>query len=176
MPAMNALTTLLDRLARASGAAAAASLAAIACIIAAQIVARLMGQQIPAADDFAGWAMAASAFLALPYALRNGDHIRVTLIAQMLPKSWQHGLDVLSTAAGVALAGWGAWYAVFFVLDSWEYDEVAQGMLAVPLWIPQLSMAVGMVLFALMMFDRLLRVSLRLPLSERADGEASRSE
>ena len=76
---MDALTALLDRLARASGAAAAASLAAIAVIIAAQIVARLMGQQIPAADDFAGWAMAASAFLALPYALRHGDHIRVTL-------------------------------------------------------------------------------------------------
>lgn len=173
---MDALTALLDRLARASGAAAAASLAAIAVIIAGQIVARLFGQQISAADDFAGWAMAASAFLALPYALRNGDHIRVTLIAQMLPKSWQRGLDTLATAVGVALACWGAWYAVNFVLDSWRYDEVAQGMLAVPLWIPQLSMAIGMSLFALMMLDRLLRVALGLPLSEQTDGEASRTE
>ncbi len=173
---MDALTALLDRLARASGAAAAASLAAIAVIIGAQIVARLFGQQIPAADDFAGWAMAASAFLALPYALRNGDHIRVTLIAQMLPLSWQRGIDTLATALGLALAGWGAWYAVNFVIDSWRFDEVAQGMLAVPLWIPQLSMGIGMVLFALMMFDRLLRVSLGLPLTERVDGEASRTE
>jgi TRAP-type C4-dicarboxylate transport system permease small subunit len=173
---MDAVSAFLDRLARASGAAAAASLAAIAVIIAAQIVARLFGQQIPAADDFAGWAMAASAFLALPYALRKGDHIRVTLIAQMLPKRWQHGLDLLATAVGVALACWGAWYAVNFVLDSWRYHEVAQGMLAVPLWIPQLSMAIGMTLFALMMLDRLLRVALGLPLSERVDGEASRTE
>lgn len=173
---MDALTAILDRLARASGAAAAASLASIAIIIGAQIVARLMGQQIPAADDFAGWAMAASAFLALPYALRNGDHIRVTLIAQMLPQSWQRSLDTLATAIGVALAGWAAWSVVNFVLDSWRFDEVAQGMLAVPLWIPQLSMAVGMVLFALMMADRLLRVSLGLPLSEKADGDASRTE
>ena len=173
---MNALTALLDRLARASGAAAAASLAAIALVIGAQIVARLMGQQIPAADDFAAWAMAASAFLALPYALRNGDHIRVTLIAQMLPMSWQRGFDTLATAIGVALASWAAWSVVGFVLDSWRFGEVAQGMLAVPLWIPQLSMAVGMALFALMMVDRLLRVSLGLPLSERADGEASRTE
>ncbi|AOW11503.1 hypothetical protein LPB72_22415 [Hydrogenophaga crassostreae] len=173
---MDALTAILDRLARASGAAAAASLAAIALIIGAQIVARLLGQQIPAADDFAGWAMAASAFLALPYALRNGDHIRVTLIAQMLPKSWHRGLDIVATAIGVGLACWGAWSVVRFVLDSWEFDEVAQGMLAVPLWIPQLSMAVGMVLFALMMADRLLRVSLGLPLSEKADGDASRTE
>ena len=173
---MNAFTALLDRLARASGAAAAASLAAIAIIIGAQIVARLFGQQIPAADDFAGWSMAASAFLALPYALRKGDHIRVTLIAQLLPQSWQRGLEILATALGLALAGWAAWYAVNFVLDSWEYGEVAQGMLAVPLWIPQLSMAIGMTLFALMMFDRLMRVVLGLPLSEQADGEASRTE
>ena len=79
-------------------------------------------------------------------------------------------------AIGVALACWGAWSVVNFVLDSWRFDEVAQGMLAVPLWIPQLSMAVGMVLFALMMADRLLRVALGLPLSEKADGEASRTE
>jgi TRAP-type C4-dicarboxylate transport system permease small subunit len=173
---MDALTAVLDRLARASGAAAAASLAAIAVIIAAQIVARLFGHQIPAADDFAGWAMAASAFLALPYALRQGDHIRVTLVAQMLPKTWQRGIDTVATALGAALACWGAWSVVNFVLDSWRFDEVAQGMVAVPLWIPQLSMAVGMVLLTLMMVDRLLRVARGLPLSERADGEASRTE
>lgn len=173
---MDAFTVLLDRLARASGAAAAVSLAAIAVIIGAQIVARLFGQQIPAADDFAGWAMAASAFLALPYALRQGDHIRVTLFAQMLSPAWQRGLDTLATALGLGLASWAAWYAVNFVVDSWRYNEVAQGMLAVPLWMPQLSMAIGMALFALMMLDRLLRVVLGLPLSERADGEASRTE
>jgi TRAP-type C4-dicarboxylate transport system permease small subunit len=173
---MDALTALLDRLSRASGAASAASLAAIAVIIGTQIVARLMGHQIPAADDFAGWAMAASAFLALPYALRNGDHIRVTLVAQMLPKSWRRGIDTMATALSVALACWGAWSVITFVVDSWRFDEVAQGMLAVPLWIPQLSMALGMLLFALVMADRLLRVALGLPLSERSDDDASRTE
>lgn len=173
---MQALSTWLDRLARASGAGAAVALAAIALVIAAQIVARLMGQQIPAADDFAAWSMAASAFLALPYALRHGDHIRVTLIAQLLPERWQRRLDILATAFGVALACWGAWYAASFVIDSWRYGDLAQGMLRVPLWIPQLSMGLGMTLLALGMVERLLRVSLGLPLSERADGEAGRTE
>ncbi len=173
---MDALSAWLDRLARLSGAAAAASLAAIAVIIAAQIVMRLMGQQIPAADDFAAWAMASAAFLALPYALRKGDHIRVTLLAHMLPQSWQHAIELLATATGSALAVWGAWHAVDFVLDSWQYNELAQGMLAVPLWIPQLSMAVGMALLALTMLERLLRVVMCLPLNESADGDASRTE
>ncbi len=173
---MDALAALLDRLARIAGAAAAASLAAIGVVIAAQITARLFGQQIPAADDFAAWAMAASAFLALPYALRHGDHIRVTLLVHLLPDSWQRAMEIMATVLGMALACWAAWYAVGFVFDSWSYDEVAQGMLRVPLWIPQLSMAIGMALFALMMVERLLRVVLGLPLAEHADGDAARSE
>ncbi len=173
---MDALATLLDRLARISGAAAATALAAIGAVIAAQIAARLFGQQIPAADDFAAWAMAASAFLALPYALRHGDHIRVTLLVHLLPDSWQRTMEIVATTLGVALAGWAAWYAVGFVFDSWSYQEVAQGMLRVPLWIPQLSMAFGMALFALLMLERLLRVALNLPLAEHADGDAARTE
>lgn len=167
---------VLDRLSKASGAASAVALAGIALVIAAQIVARLLGQQIPAADDFAAWAMAASAFLALPYAMRHGDHIRVTLILQFLPKRWERGFELLASSLGVALSSWAAWHTVNFVLDSWRYEEVAQGMLRVPLWIPQLAMAVGMTLLALMLIDRLWRGLSGRPLSDAPDGETSRTE
>lgn len=167
---------VLDRLSRASGAASAVALAAIGLVIAAQIVARLLGHQIPAADDFAAWAMAASAFLALPYAMRHGDHIRVTLVLQFLPKRWERGYELLASALGVALSGWAAWHTLHFVLDSWRYDEVAQGMLRVPLWIPQLSMAIGMALLALMLIDRLWRGLRGRPLTDAPGGEAARTE
>lgn len=166
---------VLDRLSKASGAASAVALASIGLVIAAQIVARLLGHQIPAADDFAAWAMAASAFLALPYAMRRGDHIRVTLILQFLPSSWERGFEILATALGLALSVWMAWHASFFVLDSWRYEEVAQGMLRVPLWIPQLAMAIGMCLLALMLADRLLCCLRGLPPSDAA-GETARTE
>lgn len=170
------MSSLLDRIAKASGAASAVALAAIGVVIAAQIVARLLGRQIPAADDFAAWAMAASAFLALPYAMRHGDHIRVTLILQFLPKRWERGFELLASALGVVLSAWAAWHTVVFVVDSWRYDEVAQGMLRVPLWIPQLSMAIGMTLLALMLVDRLWRGLRGRPLSDTADGETARTE
>lgn len=167
--------SVLDRLAKASGAAAAVALAAIGVVITAQIVARLAGQQIPAADDFAAWAMAASAFLALPYAMRHGDHIRVTLVLQFLPQALHKAFELLASAIGFALAAWAAWHTVTFVFDSWQYDEVAQGMLKVPLWIPQLSMAIGMALLALMLADRLLRCLSGRPLPD-ADGDVARTE
>lgn len=164
--------SMLDRLAKASGAAAAVALAAIGVVITAQIVARLAGRQIPAADDFAAWAMAASAFLALPYAMRHGDHIRVTLVLQFLPKGWEKGFELLASAIGFALAAWAAWHTVTFVYDSWQFDEVAQGMLKVPLWIPQLAMAIGMALLALMLADRLLRCLTGRPLPDGGAGTA----
>lgn len=166
---------VLDRLARLSGAASALALAAIGLVIAAQIVARLAGHQIPAADDFAAWAMAASAFLALPYAMRHGDHIRVTLVLQFLPKHWERGYELLASAIGTALAGWAAWHTLQFVYDSWQYEEVAQGLLRVPLWIPQLSMALGLLLLALMLVERLWRGLRGQPLSD-AGVETARTE
>lgn len=165
---------LLDRLAAAAGAAAAVALAGIGVVIVAQIVARLIGRQIPAADDFAAWSMAASAFLALPYAMRHGDHIRVTLLMQRAPAGVARVMELLATAIGFGLAAWAGWYATVFVVDSWQYNEVAQGMLRVPLWIPQLCMPIGLVLLALVLGDRLWRCLRGEPVEQ--GGEAARTE
>lgn len=146
---------LLDRVAIASGALAALFLALIGVIIGAQIVARLAGLQIPASDDFASWSMAASIFLALPYAMLRGDHIRVTLLLHVLPGRSQRGYEVLATLIGTALAAWAAWQSAYFVYESYAYDELAQGMVAVPLWIPQICMPIGLVLLTAMLLRRL---------------------
>ena len=164
---------LLDRIAAVSGAAAGVALAAIAAINAAQIVSRLVGRQIPAADDFAAWTMAASAFLALPYALRRGDHIRVILLLQALPRRAERWMETAATAIGLGIAAWAAWNAVVFVWGSYTYDEVAQGMLRVPLWMPQSAMAIGLVLLAVMLADRLLRCLQGRAPTESVEGGAT---
>ncbi len=149
---------LLDRIAITSGALGALFLALIGVVIATQILMRVFGHQIPAADDFAAWSMAASIFLALPYAMLRGDHIRVTLLLQFLPKGMTRGYEIVATAIGLGLSCWAAWSAIHFVHETFMYDEVAQGMLAVPLWIPQICMPIGLTLFAVMMARRLLMV------------------
>lgn len=150
---------ILDRIAVASGAVAALFLALIGAIIAAQIASRLLGVQIPAADDFAAWSMAASVFLALPYAMLRGDHIRMTLLLQFLPKAAHRPYELAATALGLALSAWAAWQAAGFVHESFAYDEVAQGMLRVPLWIPQICMPIGLALLTLMLARRLAMVA-----------------
>tara|TARA_R110002049_G_scaffold23545_3_gene83378 strand:- start:103768 stop:104277 length:510 start_codon:yes stop_codon:yes gene_type:complete len=158
------------------GALAALSLLGIAVLILSQIGLRLMGSQIPSADDFAAWGLSASIFLALPATLVRGDHIRVTSLRQLMPVGLGHAADVMSALFATALMGWVAWAIFGYVAESWTYNEVSQGVVAVPLWIPQSAMVLGSVLFALAFAERSLRLILGLPVELDDTQEQARGE
>jgi len=67
---MNILRRLLDFIYFASGALAAVSLVAILLLIVVQMIARWTGEVFPGAASYAGYAMAASSFLAFANALK----------------------------------------------------------------------------------------------------------
>lgn len=158
------------------GALAALSLLGIAILILSQIGLRLMGSQIPSADDFAAWGLSASIFLALPAALARGDHIRVTSLRQLMPDRLGHFADILAAGFATVMMGWVAWAIFGYVQESWTYHEVSQGVIAVPLWVPQMPMALGSVLFALAFGERTVRLILGLPVEIDNTDEQARGE
>lgn len=158
------------------GALAALSLLGITVLILSQIGLRLMGSQIPSADDFAAWGLSASIFLALPAALMHGDHIRVTSLRQLMPLRLGHFADILAAGFATVMMGWVAWAIFGYVQESWTYHEVSQGVIAVPLWVPQAPMAFGAVLFALAFAERTLRLILGLPVEIDNTEEQARGE
>lgn len=164
----------LHGLYRLSGLLSAASLVLICVMIIAQVVARNLGSTVRDAEEFAAWAMAAAGFFGLPYALHCGSHIRVSAVTRFLPETVHHGMEVLASVIGLALALYLAWYCNAFVLESWRFNELSQGLVPVPLWIPQLPMAVGSALLAVAFGERLVRV-VRHERFEIGDGE-ERSE
>lgn len=165
---------VLHRLYRISGLLSAASLVLICVLIMAQVIARNLGSTVRDAEEFAAWAMAAAGFFGLPYALHCGSHIRVEVIMRFIPQSLHHVMEVLVSAIGLALAAYLAWYCTAFVIESYRFNEVSQGLIPVPLWLPQLPMAIGTILLTLAFGERLVRV-LRNETFEIGDGEA-RSE
>ena len=64
-------------------------------------------------------------------------------------------------------------YAVIrFVYESWKFNEVAQGLIKVPIWIPQISFAVGVAIFFVAIVDELVVVLRReSPAYQRAEEE-----
>jgi TRAP-type C4-dicarboxylate transport system permease small subunit len=134
-----ALDTLYD------GAAWLAALCMIGLLamVLLSIVSRLAHFHVPGTDAYAGYLMAGAGFLALAHTLKRQEHIRVTLVINALRGRARRALEVWSLGAATVLAGLGAWYSVRLSWQSHLFDDISTGNDATPLWIPQLSMAIG---------------------------------
>lgn len=140
---------VFDRLFAACGALAAFFLAGICVLVLAQVVGRLLGVAIPSADEFAGYCLSASSFLALGYALRNDSHIRVTLLIDRLPSGWRRRVEIACIAGGLAMSLYLTWFTAEMVYYSVTFNDLTQGLVPIPLWVPQSGMMIGVIVLSL---------------------------
>ena len=143
----------LDRLYAGAGYLAGACIVLITVMILVQIVGRWFGVIIPSTEDFSGYLLAGSAFLALAHTFRQGGHIRVTLLIHRFSPSVQRPLMGLMLLLFAVMVGWGSYHLSFLVYESWDFGDLSQGYIPVPLWIPQLPMALGGVIFFIALLD-----------------------
>ena len=116
--------------------------------------------------------MAASVFLApaLRHAARR-PYPRDPVCCSSCPRRLTVPYELAATALGLpARCLPAAWRAAGFVHESFAYDEVAQGTLRVPLWIPQICMPIGLALLTLMLARRLAMVARGRQPEETAHG------
>lgn len=149
----------LDRLYSACGYLAAFFLLCIFLTTMLQVGSRLVGINISGLTDYAGYFMAASAFLAFAHAFNRGTHIRIELFLSMMGRFRVYA-EWFSFLVSSAIALWLAWFAWSMIYWSWMLNDISQGLDATPIWIPQLSMAIGMTLLSIAVFDHSLRLLL----------------
>ncbi len=150
----------LDRIYEGAGYLAGACIVIITIMILVQIVARWFGVIVPSTEDFSGYLLAATSFLALAHTFRLGGHIRVTLLIHRLSPGWQRGFMYFALIVITTIAGYGAYHLSYLVYESWSFEELSQGYIAIPLWIPQVPIALGAILFFVALVDDLI-LSLR---------------
>jgi TRAP-type C4-dicarboxylate transport system permease small subunit len=150
----------LEPLYRLTAFLAVAALVAIAGIILTDVILRQFGGQIRSSDDFAGFALVATGMLGLAPTYRRGDHIRVGLLIDRLTGGSRRAVELACLSFGVAAIGWASWWTGRFAWDSWRFHEVSQGLVPVPLWIPQFFMFFGLFVLFVAMAEDLLRVLL----------------
>ncbi len=143
--------------------------------IALGVLAREAAWNIQGLDAYAGYSIAAALFLALPATLKQGDHIRVTLLAQRLNAQHRRGLEHFCLFLGTALSAYVAYFSCRLVWISWTTHDVSQGADATALWIPQLFMAIGAIGFVVSFVDASLHHFRREPFFAASD-EAARVE
>jgi len=168
----------LDGLYGAAAWLAALCMVGVLCMVLTSIVSRQIGVHVPGTDAYAGYLMAGAGFLAMAHTLKRNEHIRVTLLIQALGGRARRALELWSLAVATFLAGALAWFAVRLVLQSREFNDISTGNDATPLWLPQLSFALGAVVLLVAFADELLmelRGGRRAP-SAGPDGEPLRNE
>ncbi|KKX31557.1 TRAP transporter small permease [Rhizobium sp. LC145] len=148
----------LDGLYLVSGWLAGLFLIAIFLIMLALSAGRPLGIDVPAGDDFASWCMAATAFLGLAHTFRSGEMIRVGLLIERIKGPMRQVMEVVALAIGTAAVIYFAWYAVDMTRTSFRFNDLSQGVIAVPLWIPQLGFCGGLVILAIAFVDELVHV------------------
>jgi TRAP-type C4-dicarboxylate transport system permease small subunit len=148
---------LLDTLYDAAAYLAALFLMGTLAMVLLGIFGRLLGFQVRGTDAYAGYFMAGSGFLALAHTLARGEHIRVSLILEHAGAGARKWLERWSLAAAAVLATAFAYFSVRLAWQSYALHDVSTGNDATPLWLPQLAMAAGTVLFAIAFIDQFVR-------------------
>ena len=138
---------------------AAVFMVLIAAITLAQVAGRMLGLAVPDAGEIAGYAMAASIFLALAHTFHSGGHIRVNLLLTHVGPRLRRALEYWCLSFLAVVGGLFAVFSIKLVMDSYAFGDVSTGMMSVPLWIPQISMALGALLLEAAVIEEFVHVA-----------------
>lgn len=148
----------LDRLYLAGGALGACFIALIAVLMIGQSILREFRVNTGAVNDVVAWFCAAAAFFAMAHAFKHGDFVRVTLLLEKVSEKTRRAMELASLAIGSIAVAYLAVSACRFTYESWEFNDIAQGLLPMPMWIPQLSFALGSILLLIAVVDEFIIV------------------
>ena len=146
---------LLDGLYDGTAALAALFMVVLLAMVLLSIVSRQLHFNVPGVDAYAGYMMAATGFLAMAHTLKKGEHIRVTLLVSHLAGAAKHRLELWALFAASCLSVLMAFYSCRLAWQSHAFHDISTGNDATPLWLPQLSMAIGGVVLAVAFIDEL---------------------
>ncbi len=148
----------LDILFDGAAALAALTVAAIFALMIGASVGRLLDWRVGWVNDVVSWLCAAAAFLGMAHSFKNGDFVRVTLLLEQLSPPRRRGFEIAALSLAALGIGYLAWWAARYTWESYQFNDIANNMVAIPMWIPQLSFVFGAFLFLLAVVDELVIV------------------
>ena len=149
---------LLDALYALGAGLAALSLLGIFLIMMAQVAMRELSRQLPAADDISAYLCVATTFFALAATFKRGELIRVGMGIDRLSPGARRFAEMLVLALAACVMGYVTRWTFADMLFSWEIEEVAQGTVAIPLWVPKLVVPIGAGVLLIAVLDELVTV------------------
>ncbi len=148
----------LDRLYMGAGALGALCVFLIFLLMIWAGVGRQLNWRVSGVNDVVAWLCAAASFFAMAHAFRHGDFVRVTLLLEKLPAGARRLLDTVCLLIALVSVGYLSWWATSFTWESYQFAEMATGLVVIPIWIPQSVFVIGCWLFLVALVDELVGV------------------
>ena len=130
-----------------------------------------LGLLLPSYTEFAGFFMASSTFLALAHTFREGGHIRVKLALNRLGGPGLRAMNLLCVALCLLITAVLLYSSVGLAYDSFVYSDYSYGLIAIPTWIPQMSLVAGLGILAISLLDCLITSARGTPFDEATLGD-----
>ncbi|MFQ3456618.1 TRAP transporter small permease [Bradyrhizobium sp. UFLA01-814] len=131
----------------ASEALCALFLVAMIILIGAEAIARnVFSTSLQITDEIGGYLLVATTFLSMSVAEAHGAFHRVELIQARLGQSARIVSQIIFDLMSLIATAFVTWQLGRLVMNSWRSEDVAPTPLQTPLWLPQTTMALGMLL------------------------------
>lgn len=153
------LRVMLDALYLWSGYIAAFFLVVIFLLMMGLALGRPLGFNIPSGDDFTAWSLVAMAFFGLAHTFKRGEMIRVGLLLERLDGAARRRTELLTLAVALVAISYFAWQFGVLTHDSWRFNDISQGVVSVPLWIPQAAGTVGLIVLVIALLDEIVHIA-----------------
>lgn len=110
---------------------------------------------IPSYAEIAGFMLAGATFLALGPTLKAGGHVRITLFTQRISENTANFFSIAVLLVGSVFTAFAFVFAGYLVFESIEFGDKSYGSVKISLWIPQLTMFIGLGIMLLAFMDDL---------------------
>ena len=142
-----AIGTTVDIILRAGGIAAEIMLASLAVMVTVEVVTRnLFGISIGIVDELMGYFLVGTVFLGLGQSIREGALLRVDVFVNWLSTPVARFLDRAFAIVGVIVLCIYLYELWQLVGSSYRRGAVSGSTVAIPLWVPQSLMVIGVML------------------------------
>lgn len=110
----------------------------------------LLNRPLLFAGETCEFLMALIVFAGLAYTFQRGGHIRIELVIQRVPTRFRYWIRTATFAVGIIFLFIFAWQIFLFIKESYDFNR-ASTVLLCPIWIPQLSMLIGVIALILVL-------------------------
>jgi TRAP-type C4-dicarboxylate transport system permease small subunit len=133
---------------RLAGAISACCLAAMVAVLVATLALRPFGILVPSSEEIVTFLMVGMAFFGFVYAYAGRAHVRVDTLHRRFPPRLRRAVEIASHAGAALLCAFVAYEGALLAWTAFRYNDLSDGLIPIPMWIPMSALPVGLSLFA----------------------------